>query len=359
MGQPDTEDHQLDWWCDGWWRDSDYLLPCPKEEVERCVEIIKPFFTSQWLHEALTADPNHRLAGQLVDGQGFRMASFIVGTGHIFESLSGSPGFSRKLSELKGPKHSSTYFEMSVASVFAAAGMTVTFPGEGREKVPDIVCTGKNGPFAVECKRLGEERWEIWESAFFQRLMFSRRIDPNEVEQIELNPRLSELRFDDEFADINEQLLAEFEREISTALEKAELGTEWTELGGLGRVRKMGKDQGENGHVSGFAVSPTAKLRRVLRNGLLECLGQLPKDMPGLAAVFSFHHPEPRLTEIAFRAVCKARPEATSDLVGLILFPGGTIFKHDGPTIFINPHSRFDANSSEPVRIIKATYKLD
>ncbi len=356
-----SKDHGLDWWCDGWWRDPKYLLPYPSEEVERCVEIIKPVFTSQWLHEALTADRNHTIGNRLVDGQGFRMAQFIVGTGHIFESLANTEGFSRKVDELKGPKHAATYFEMSLASTLVRSGATVRFPKEGSTKVPDLLCEAINGPFAVECKRLGEERWETWERALFDRLMRSSatRGTGDEVAQIELNQRLSELRLDDEYAEVNEQLLVEFEREIEFGLlQKPTSDDGWVSLGGLGRVRMASKAKGEFGSVSGFAISPTAKLRRILRNGVLEAAEQLPLDLPGLIAVFSFYQPDLKLADIAFRAVCKSRPELMSHVVALVVFPGGTIFQHDGPMLFLNEHSRFKADSSDPVCSIRSAYKL-
>ncbi|MGC2520441.1 MAG: hypothetical protein WA373_15195 [Burkholderiales bacterium] len=370
MSTPDTSlpvgdtpaEEGLDWWCDGWWREANYKLPYPPSEIERCVELIRPFFTSRWLHEALSADGNHELARRLIDGQGYRMALFIVSTGRIFELLREVEGFERKLSELKGPKHASTYFELTLASAIARWGAKVRFPLEGKSKQADLICENASGSFAVECKRLGDERWEIWEQALFNRLMMSSatRDDGENVTQIELNPRLSELRLDDEFSDINEQLLAEFEQEIAIGLQRAvdSNSYEWNSLGGLGRVRMALKGGGEYGSVSGFEISPTAKLRRILRYGVLEAASQLPSDIPGLIAVYSYYLPDPSLAAIAFRAICKVRPHLMSKIVALVVFPGGTIFHHTDPMMFLNPYSSFDAEASNPVQMVRSVYGL-
>lgn len=278
-------------------------------------------------------------------------------------NLQGAHGFSRKLEDLKSIRHMSVYFEMETASAFASQGARIEFPKEGKEKTPDILVMGGLGRFAVECKRLEEERWEGWESDFLRRLAMSQlqtAEDGGCVVQVELNPRFSELRLEDQFNDINEQLLIEFERAIGSAVAKLSdvSVAEWIEVGGLGRVRRVLKGEAVYGQISGVPVSRVAKLRRILRKGFLEAIEQLPRSMPGVVSVFSFHQVEPKLAKIALQAICEARPQDTEHVVALLICPGGTIFKHDPPLLLINEKSKFKAGDCESIEMLERAYGI-
>jgi hypothetical protein len=356
-------DH-LEWWKDPWWRRKDYLLPHSVDEIERCVEILKQFLTASWLEDALRQKSLPMYAAQILNGKGYPVASFILHAARILEALDSVPGIQRKLTELKGPKSYAIDFELSVASQLVSEGAAVSFPKEGTGRTPDIVGRTEDESFAVECKKLGKERWEAWEKDLLDRLMYSSMTEVGDKEtviQVDLNPRLVDIFFDGQRDDINEEMLSRFEVAIKAAAETAKklpVGAS-VSVSGVAKIRRLTKSEGVYGHVSGFSVSPTAKLRRIVRNGLLDAVEQLPSGMPGVVAIHSYLVPESGLVELVFDAICSVRRESMKNVVAMILYSGGTLFHQKPPRIYFNKLSEFGKADSAVMALLRKGWLWD
>lgn len=353
----------LEWWTDKWWHDPAFGLPWSPTELDNCVEILKGLLTKDWLTEALARKPPPTYARKILfGGHGLHIAAFIVEIARMLQRLKSADGIERKLKELLTEKHDSTDFELSIASLFADDGSSIRFPKESTQgKVPDIIVESGDEQIAVECKRLNEERWEKWSDQVMRQVMMS--LPPGQPDDITfhvtLNDRLSEALLEDKFDDVNEWLTSL----IGDEVQKAAIATlskepgELVEVSGLLVARRGRKSNGDQGVIEGVSISTTAKLRRIVRNGLLEALPQLPPDIPGLVAIYSFHVPDIHLLRMMFDAVCLARPAQTRMLAGLVLAPGGTIFEHPSHVLCVNKRSDIAHDSSFAIKSLRAKLK--
>ncbi|ROH93609.1 hypothetical protein ED208_03550 [Stagnimonas aquatica] len=182
--------------------------------------------------------------------------------------------------------------------------------------------------FDVECKNLERDQWELW----VQRLQ-ADVIRPigvgsgwNGIEvNVELSSRLSDLHFIDKKGDdglssaIRDEIAARIENQISE-VDISKLPHE-VSMPGVARIRVQERvADGVGGSVGGIEISPVAKLRKIIVNGVLPALGQLAASECGIVAVRSEHLPDALLFEIAMDALAKAKPDAMSRIAGVALF---------------------------------------
>ena len=108
-------------------------------------------------------------------------------------------------------------------------------------------------------------------------------------------------------------------------------------LEGIAAVRLVPEAPGVTTEVRGCEISLTAQSRRILQNGLLPALGQIPTGMPGVVVIQTEYLPPPHLFRLVLAAMSDAEPESVGDLAGILVLPVQYLTQHRTPLFFSNP----------------------
>ncbi|WP_148044673.1 hypothetical protein [Stagnimonas aquatica] len=319
------------WWDPPWWDDSALAVNAGSniEEVRELIEVLKRYFDSDWTRKAAQDGRANAIIRFLWNGTGIWPLQDLLRLAHVMRRLDNAEGLGKKLSDLVGHKSHSTFFEFCIASRLAEPGCSVEFLPESNDaRTPDLRVREGTYSFDVECKNLERDQWELW----VQRLQ-ADVIRPigvgsgwNGIEvNVELSSRLSDLHFIDKKGDdglssaIRDEIAARIENQISE-VDISKLPHE-VSMPGVARIRVQERvADGVGGSVGGIEISPVAKLRKIIVNGVLPALGQLAASECGIVAVRSEHLPDALLFEIAMDALAKAKPDAMSRIAGVALF---------------------------------------
>lgn len=219
----------------------------------------------------------------------------------------------------------------------------MSFPKEGGEKSPDILVQRNGLVIAVECKRLGDEQWEDWESNLLQEISFALPKARDGVEvaiEVVLDPRLSDFRFGSlDQVGINAAITAAIKREIlvaiNGALEEVPLPVriEVLEIASIVIQRKTVE---LSSSARGVERSTSSVFRRIFQNGVLRALEQLPREKPGVVFIFSKYAPPPALFRVLFDAITQGEREKFSDLIGILICTRQTLFDRPKPIYYAN-----------------------
>lgn len=320
------------WWAhEPWWEDGIYFrhLPGGLERVRAAVNSLSKHLNRNWWEKVQRDGGPNIVAAHLI-GKGLSRLAFIVNLGETLSALEKARGFVAKVRDLKGHKSAAVLLELQVAKLFTDAGFVVAFPKEGGSRSPDLIVEGEGGRLAVECKHLEREQWEEWGDQLMRRLVHVTGLPPGLAVNVELEPRLSEIRLQDKdcqgfTAFIAEAICERTRSSVAAAIaryqESPHLLPMKFDVPGLGRGRLTKKTDGAGSSVTGFEISPVAQLRRILTNGLLRASEQLPADRPGLVVVQCDHMPEPYLAHLALDAAARADDARLGHVRALLILP--------------------------------------
>ncbi len=303
------------------------------------------FDKAWWAHVVKLASPNYVAAGLM--GEGAMVLDFIFALGSAVASLEKSEGFKAKMAHLKTDESGSTAFEFLIAGYLQAGGLAVKFPGESNtHKTPDIFADCEGDCIAVECKKLQLEEWENWATDIGLRALTDLLGNAAEryVVQIDLDPRLSEIRFDDKrYPGFNETVAEAIILRIRSVIGEViatapHLPCEFP-IAGLGRAVLRDKNDMVETSLSGFSVSPVWQLRRILTNGLSPAIEQIPPNIPGIVVIQCEHLPDPDFARLVVDAITGHDRTKFGRLSALVIVPRPYL-NHSRPALlFINRNS--------------------
>lgn len=353
------------WWEDSWWdrADCEIHFTVPLEAVRRGAATLRQYFDAAWYLD-LAKNPRRNLVfPRLCLERSTFALEFIASFGARLSLLQDVPNLQRPLRALRETDGESAYFELEAAETFAQCGFQVSFPREGGVRSPDVLAQRDDQVIAVECKRLGDEVWENWESAIMHdltRALPSHQDGQEIVVQLALNPRLSEIRFGAEDCQaINVAIVEAIRRtiltDIETALREEKLPCEFL-ISDIARCRIAPKEANVYGSVSGMERSVPAIFRRMFQNGIFRALEQLPKGHPGVILIYSKHAPPVSFFRLFFDAATRGEPERFADLVGVLVCTLQTWFEHPRPTFFVNSFTKHAAAASLVTDVLKKTF---
>lgn len=337
-----------EWWVDPWWEESDcsMLFTVPLEAVRRGAAVLRQHFDADWYKKLATEPRRQTIFPMLRLHRSTVALEFIASFGARLERLKDTPNLQRPIRALKETDGEAAFFELEAAEAFAEWGFNVAFPKEGGESSPDILAELNGQAIAIECKRLGEEQWEDWESDLLREISFAL---PTERDgraiaiQVALNPRLSDIRFGSpEHASINAAIAATIRQTVLSAIDEALADGRLPakiEILETATVLIQSKTPEVSSSVSGMERSMPAIFRKIFQNGILRALDQLPKGRPGVAVVFSKHAPPPVVFRLFFDAITNADPVRFSDLTGVLICTMQTWFERPRPTFYANAHT--------------------
>ena len=340
------------WWGDvPWWEDPEWSAQrdYAPSSVRAAVDVLRRHFDRAWWQHLFTEPEPNLVAAQLM-GKGTMALDFIVQFGGELLSLESAPGVQRKIADLKGRKSKSAVLELEIAAGFAQAGMDVSFPLEGQATpTPDILVKSSSDPdVAVECKWLEPEKWELWASELARgALHLPPDADSRKMTvQITLNPRLSEIRTDDE--SFNEAIQVAINERIHAAIAAAirdapGLPFEF-DIPGLGSGRLGHVGDGEYSEIIGVEISAVGQLRRLLANGFSRAVGQLPRNLAGIVVVQCEHLPEPQFARLVFDTVTTLRRHELDHVHALVVLPVRYLGANRQPMLLPNHYVRSKAS---------------
>lgn len=319
------------WWSPEWWNDAALAASAGSdlEDVQQSIELLKGLFGPEWTRRALPQGRANAIIRFLWNGTGIWPLQDLLRLARVMRKLGSPVGLPRKLEELCGPKSQSSFFEICIASRLSEPGCQVEFVSESNAmKMPDLCVKAQAHTFHLECKHLGNDHWERW----VQQLHFD--VFPADdaagkwnrlTVDVELNSRLSELHFTDKSGDdsIATAIRDEIAERIRTKIADADLALLPLELQltGVARILIRSREtDGVGGSVGGIEVSPVAKLRKILVNGVLPALQQLARSECGVIAISSEHLPDQTLFEVAMDGLSKAKPDDMSRIACVALF---------------------------------------
>jgi hypothetical protein len=336
------------WWENAWWEDPqcEIHFTVPRQAVSRGAAAMHLHFDDAWYRDlAATPRPNLLFPKLCLERSTFAL-EFIASFGARLERLKDADNLQRPLKVLRESYGDSALLELEAAEAFAESGFQISFPVEGPARSPDILARKGDQLIAIECKRLGDEQWEGWESELMHEI--SRAL-PHEhdrqeiVVEVVLNRRLSEVRFGGaEYDVINRAVMESLKQSIldavGFALSQNKLPVEIT-LPDIARIRIAAKAPGLFGSVSGMERSIPATFRRIFQNAIFRALEQLPKGVPGTIILFSKHAPPPAFFRLLFDATSGADHLRFDDLVGVMVCTLQTWFERPRPWYFANRHT--------------------
>lgn len=334
---------------------------CSIEQFSAYIEVLQKHFSATWLREMWETKKQNVVVPYLFLEHSTRALDFLASLGHILQSLSHATGLNQKLNDLRGEKSHSAYFEIETASVFSEAGHSVSFPKEGGEKSPDIVVHFDDVSFAVECKRLQNEKWEEWESQLMRRVanMEMTLNRPEEVTvNIELNQMLTHILMEKE-TDLNSAFLEAIGgtilRELELALSESNRPTE-RNAGEFATIKVATKVAGTYSGTSGMGRHSPALFRRIFQNGVLRACAQLPTDGPGVAVIYAKQLPNAHFFRTLFGSACSAQPERFGHVAAVLLCPMQTMFQKQQPHLHLNPSCRFSNDAHNGVQLLRTGF---
>ena len=356
------------WWEDPWWQraDCEIHFTVPLEAVQRGAATLKQYFDATWYLD-LAKNPRRNLVfPRLCLERSTFALEFIASFGARLALLKDASNLQRPLLALRETDGESAFFELEAAEAFAQCGFQVSFPKEGGVKSPDVLAQIDDQVIAIECKRLGDEVWEDWESALMHELTRALPWQQNGCEivvQLALNPRLSEIRFGAEDcqginAAIVEAIKGTILTGVETALEEEKMPCEFL-ISDIARFRIASKEANVYGSVSGMERSVPGIFRRMFQNGIFRALEQLPKGIPGVILIYSKHAPPVPFFRLCFEAATKADSARFADLVGVLVCTLQTWFEHPRPTFFMNSFTKHSAAAGLVADTLKKTFPAD
>jgi|GEM_PF-6951248 len=353
-----------EWWHYPWWEDPKYLSTA-RDSVERIrelIEILKEAFPSDWAKQ-LWEHPRLNVVMPMLIGRGHPYFRNLISLGKIIEALQEMPGYPNVLRRLKENESNSAFFELQMAYAFAEKEIRVEFPQRAPTKIPDIVAFCSDGPVEIECKYLNVEEWEQWERNLTQTIMrevmdVTHRHDF--AVQVELNPRIADIRFDDKrYPQFNDSIMRGLIEAIrNTIIEKlaAEKLPVELEIDGLMTGRILPLDAQTRSSVSGAEISGVAKLRRIFTNAISVAAEQLSGKSPGVVCVYSDFVPEPGLTRVVLDALTSHLNARFAAISALMLFPMQTVFERRAPLLLENKFARFPFSSLQAKTVLVSAF---
>jgi len=344
----------IPWWAaePHWWLAPEYadrLRRLGESRFASAVDILRRHFDEDRWRDAFDSGVRRPVAGYLL-GSGTVVMEFIASLGSRLAQLIGVDGLAAKVRDLRGEKGDSALLEVAVAAALAEGGSVVRFPPEGGSRSPDIVAAIGPDTVAVECKRLEREQWEEWVGELCHETLLSFNValrTPPIAVQVELDPRLSEIRFPEKFGpELNYAFAEAIVQRIKAAGDRLlatpdlPLPVETT-LEGMATIRIVHPTVGQSSSVTGCEISAVAQLRRLLQNGLVRAAGQIPSNLPGIVVVETDCLPPDALTEMAVDVLSRAGPdaEACRRVGALLVLPYEYIGDVREPMIFRNRHA--------------------
>jgi hypothetical protein len=352
------------WWEDPWWErpDCEIYFTVSLEAVQSGAAVLREHFDATWYIELAKAPRKNLVFPRLCLERSTFALEFIASFGARLALLKDTPNLQRSLRALRESDGESAFLELESAEAFAQCGFHVSFPKEGGVKSPDVLVARDGEIIAVECKRLGDEIWEDWESALMHeisRALPGQHKGQETVIQVALNPRLSEIRFgSDDYDAINKAISTTISRTILSAINSAledQLPCEYV-IGDIARFRVELKRPELYGSVSGMERSVPATFRRLFQNGVFRALEQLPKGQPGVIILYSKHAPPAPFFRLLFDAATNTDRDRFGDLLGVLVCTLHTWFEHPPPTFFANAYTRHSNAGVLVVDTLKKTF---
>jgi hypothetical protein len=333
------------WWEDPWWAraDCEIHFTVRLDAVQRGAAALREHFDAAWYVDLAKTPRRNLVFPKLCLERSTFALEFIASFGARLERLKDALNLQRPLRALRESDGESAFLELEAAVAFAQCGFEVSFPKEGASKTPDLLAARDGQVISVECKRLGDEQWEDWESVLMRNLSRSLPSEYNGqdiVAQVALNPRLSEVRLgSEEYSAINDAISSAITLTIlsavNSALAKNQLPCEYV-INDIARFRIEPKQPELYGGVSGMERSAPSIFRRIFQNGVFRALEQLPVNQPGVIVLFSKHAPSAAFFRLLFDAAANADRPRFDNLVGILVCTLQTWFERPPPTLYMN-----------------------
>jgi hypothetical protein len=343
------------WWSEAWWESHEYQTEfgVSLEQVRTRINALVGLFDEEWTRDAIAAGPPNAVLTILYDGKGLWPFQDLMWLGRIALAVSPLPSVHRPLREIVGPKTRATLMELEVASWFVEDGWEVEFLklGPGR-RTPDIRVSRDGIQTAIECKRFEAEKWEDWAADLSDRLM--RRLGkwsgPGAPSfDVLLEPRLSDLSAGDPA--MQDGVLEELAIRLESAVQDA-LGStppRPVQVPGIGQVVLRPDRHKSQLGVGGIEISPQAKLRRIVQNGILEAAQQLTEFAPGAVVVRSDFAPPVPLVETVLRGINRANEGLLQSIAVVVIVSS----LGEPPILWTNPVY----SESQVANLLAATFR--
>ncbi len=353
-----------EWWHYPWWEDPKYLSTArdPVERIRELIDVLKEAFPADWAKQ-IWDNPRLSVVMPMLIGRGHPDFRNLIYLGRIIEALRGMRGYSEVLRRLKENESYSAFFEFQMAYAFAEKKIQVEFPQRAPSKIPDILAFCSDTPVEIECKYLNTEEWEQWERELTQTIMHEVMDVTHRHDfavQIELNPRIADIRFDEKrYPQFNDSIMRGIVETIrdkvieKLAVEKLPVELE---IDGLKMGRILPQDAQSHSSVSGAEISGVAKLRRIFTNAISMAAEQLSGKSPGVVCVYSDFVPEPGLTRVVLDALTSHLNARFAAISALMLFPMQTVFEHHAPLLLENKFARFPFSSLQAKTVFVSAF---
>jgi hypothetical protein len=345
-----SQKQDLPWWAEkSWWKEPEYasFVNAQAAEFHIALETMQRHFDRAWWAKVSKSDRRNHVMARLL-GKGIWVLEFIHNLGNAIALLENLDGFSSKMTDLKNDPSGAIIFEFLIAGCLRTGGLGVQFPATTNERrTPDILadCQGKS--IAIECKKLEVEQWEYWATHLAGNVLNSIPVDVTKTYaiQIELDPRLSEIRTDEEtYRGFNDAIAEAITHRIQAVTmqvmaQKPSLPYEFA-IPGLGKATLLHNEKDKSpASLSGFSISPVWQLRRIITNGLWRAMGQLPSDFPGIVVIQCEHLPDPDFARLVLDAVTKKDLCHFGRLAAMVLVPIQHLNDQRPTLLFINHNS--------------------
>jgi hypothetical protein len=317
------------WWSDPWWEGVDYQQESGLSlgQIRAAIDALAQVFDEAWTRRALQAGPPNAVIPILFGGRGLWPFAKLMWLARIARAVSSSPSLHRPLRELIGERTKATLFELEVASWFGEQSWAIEFLKPSRkQRSPDIQVQKGELRSAIECKRFESEQWEEWASTLSWALIHRLRAYTGpETPRFDIlfEPRLSDLVWGDD-AVVRTGILEEVAQCIEDAVRHALQAMPPTSVSvpGLAHICfASGTEKGGLHGIGGIEVSPQAKMRRMVKNGILEAAEQLSTHAPGVVAVSSEFAPPKPLMDAVLGGIHRANATLLQS-VGVVVIPG-------------------------------------
>lgn len=335
-------------WADvPWWEEPSYRedFRLSLEEIQSRINCLRRVFDADWIARAVAMSPHYNPVIQaLYGGRGLSPFSQKMNLASTIQCVEQMPGFASKREDLIGSKAVSTHFELKAAEMMAATGSAVRFPSETAEPTPDIIVQASFGELHVECKNLGDEQWELWTHDLGFEVMhrlgqFAGHDD--KVIDVVFDRRLSDLHLDSDVLNraVLDAIVSRVVAVLGSALDSpTPFGTH--SVPGVAEIRIAPYGGGMRGSVGGIEVSHVAKLRRLLKNGVLRAWRQVARGESSAIIVHSNVALHPDLFALVVDAIVRSDQEMNERLLFVAVDPLQTIFERVPLLVWTNTHAR-------------------